>query len=47
MRQWTENNIALCYLSQRNHDAGVFPWLDQLLHEAGGVTPTAHINAEY
>ena len=42
---WTENIITLCYLSQRNPDAVVFPQLDQLLHEAGSVTFTAHMNA--
>jgi len=44
VRWWTENIITLCYLSQRNPDAIVFPQLDQLLHEAGSVTFTAHMN---
>ena len=47
VRRWTENIITLCCLGQRNADAGVFPRLDQLLHEAGSVTLTACMNAGY
>jgi hypothetical protein len=46
-RQWTENIITLCCLGQCNPDAGVFPQLDQLLHEAGSITLTARMNAGY